>query len=314
MPHFPDVPDAAAPLAEKSLNLGQVRMFCRAVALGSLGEAAREMGVTQSAISKGLVRFQEEEGVRLLKNRHGRMILTAVGESFLPIARRLLEQERLASECLRGFRQGDTIAILTSESFGIYYLPPVIRRLRERWPQTRVRVDLAHNASIEARIAHGSHDVGIVSRPGQDPDLAYFHLFDEELALVCPPGHELSGCSAEPQQLSGEAFVLHEAGSVPRLLAEEFFARHALETEIPLEVSNVETMKAMVREGAGLAFLSRQSAFSELASGKLGEIKLRGDHLRRGFYFVHRRDREAAVPMRRLYHALHERDNPVPDP
>jgi len=295
------------------MNLVQVRMFCLSATLGSLSDAARAMGITQSAVSKGLSRLQEEEGVRLFETSRGKLALTPAGEAFLPFARRILEQETLAARCLRDFRQGEVVSILTSETFGIHYLPPVVRRLRARWPSTRVRVDLAHNANIEDRIARGTHDVGILSRPGRNPALDYFHLLDDELALVCTFGHELSGRTVDPAELSGRSFILHEAGSVPRQLAEEFLARHSLSVDVPMEVSNVESMKVLVRENAGFAFLSRRSALAELESGTLGEVRVAGERLSRGFYLVHRRDRETSLPVRRLYHALRDGSDGSPE-
>ncbi|HXP90426.1 MAG TPA: LysR family transcriptional regulator [Fibrobacteria bacterium] len=286
------------------MNLVQVRMFCLSATLGSLSDAARAMGITQSAVSKGLSRLQEEEGVRLFETSRGKLALTPAGEAFLPFARRILEQETLADRCLRDFRQGEVVSILTSETFGIYYLPPAVRRLRERWPATRVRVDLAHNANIEDRVARGTHDVGILSRPGRNAALDYFHLLDDELALVCAAGHELSNRTVEAAELSGRSFILHEAGSVPRQIAEEFLSRHSLSVDVPMEVSNVESMKVLVREDAGFAFLSRRSALAELESGSLGEVGIAGERLSRGFYLVHRRDRETSLPVRRLYHTL----------
>jgi DNA-binding transcriptional LysR family regulator len=288
------------------MNLVQVRMFCLSATLGSVSEAARAMEVTQSAVSKGLSRLQEEEGVRLLEIRRGRLVLTQAGEAFLPVAKRLLEQETVATQCLREFRQGETVSILTSETFGIYYLPAILRRMRFLWPTTRVRVDLAHNASIEERVSRCSHDVGILSRPGRNPDLSYFHLLDDDLALVCAIGHDLSGRSVAPRALGGLPFVLHEAGSVPRLLAEEFFARHHLEVEVPMEVSHVESLKVLVRENAGIAFVSRRSVLPELEDGALGEIDVVGETLARSFYFVHRRERTSSIPMRHLYHTIRD--------
>ncbi|GEM_PF-2487075 len=288
------------------MNLVQVRMFCLSATLGSLSDAARAMGITQSAVSKGLSRLQEDEGVRLLETSRGKPLLTPAGEAFLPFARRILEEETVAVRCLRDFRQGEVVSILTSETFGIYYLPPVVRRLRARWPATRVRVDLAHNANIEDRIARGTHDVGILSRPGRNPSLDYFHLLDDELALICSTGHELSGRTVDPAELSGHSFILHEAGSVPRQLAEEFLSRHSLSVDVPMEVSNVESMKLLVRENAGFAFLSRKSALAELDSGSLGEVGIAGERLSRAFYLAHRRDRETSLPVRHLYHTLRE--------
>lgn len=286
------------------MNLVQVQMFCLSASLGSASEAARSMDLTQSAVSKGLARLQDEEGVRLLEVNRGRLVLTAAGEALLPIARKLLEQEALASQCLREFRQGETVSIVASESFGIYYLPGFVRRLRSSWPDTRVRVDLAHNAAIEDRVARCAYDAGIVSRPGRNPELVYSHLLDDEIVLVCSDGHELSAVPRDPSDLEGRPFVLHEAGSVPRILAEEFFAMHGLNVQVPLEVSNVETMKAMVREDVGLAFLSLQSVRRELEEGLLGRIELSGERMVRGFYFVHRRERHVSLAMRHLYHTI----------
>lgn len=275
---------------------------------GSASEAARVMGLTQSAVSKGLSRWQEDEGVRLFEFVNGRVVFTAAGDALLPIARRMVEDERLAQLCLNGFRQGGVLSILTSESFGIYYLPSVLRRMRSRWPGTRVRVCLVHNASIEERIAACTHDVGIVSGPGRNPLLSYHHLLDDEIVLVASPAHDLAGRTVEPEELSGRSFVMHDPGSVPRMLVDELFSRRRVDARVPIEVSNVETMKELAREDVGLAFLSRRSVRKEIETGALSTIEIAGERLARAFFLVQRRRRDESSAMRRLYHTIREDD------
>lgn len=288
------------------MNLVRIRMLCEVADRGSVSDAARSLGLTQSAVSKGLARWQEEEGVRLFELVNGRVVFTAAGESVLPIARRMVEDERMAQLCLKGCREGDMLSILVSESFGVYYLPPALRRMRERWPETRVRVCLVHNASIEERIAACTHDVGIVSGPGRNPLLSYHHLLDDEIVLVASADHEFAGREIEPASLSGRPFVLHDPGSVPRSIAEDFFSRNRIEPLIPLEVSNVETMKELVREGVGMAFLSRRSIRRESEEGTIAIVGIAGERLGRSFYLAQRRRRGESAPMRRLYHVIRE--------
>lgn len=280
----------------------RLRMFLLVADLGSASGAARVLGLTQSAVSKSLSRWQEEEGIRLLEQRNGRMVPTAAGAELLPIARRVVGEVGLASLCLRSFRDGDSVSILTSESFGVYFLPEVLRRMRERWPSTRVRACLAHNAEVEESVAACLHDLGVVSSPGRDPLLSYHHLVDDEIVLVAPADHELAGLVVHPTALAGRPFVRHEPGSVPRNLVDDLFRRHGVDPDGPFEVSNVETMKTLVREGAGLAFLSRRSAEGELRRGLLAEVGVEGERLGRAFHLVLRRGRVETPAMRRLYH------------
>lgn len=286
------------------MNLTALRMFLLTAERGSLSEAARALDVTQSAVSKAIARLQEEHGVLLIETSSGRPSLTPAGQNLLPLARKLLELETLAEDCLSSFSRGEAISILCSETFGVYFLPPVLSRMRAEWPGTRVRMELAHNSRIEERIAGCEHEVGIVSRPGRHPSLDYFHLLDDELVLICHPAHALAGTVSHASNLAREPFVLHEPGSVPRLLAEELFLRHGLAPEVQLEVSNVETMKAAVRERVGLAFLSRRSCRNELEQGALAVVGIADERLVRSFHFVRHRDRPESPSMRRLYHCI----------
>jgi DNA-binding transcriptional LysR family regulator len=288
------------------MNLVRLRMFHLAATRGSISEAARELGVTQSAVSKGIARLQEEYGIRLLETSQGRPSPTCAGSALLPLAGKLAELETLAEGCLRGLSRGDSVDVLCSETFGVYCLPPVVAKVRDEWPETRLSIQLVNNGEIEGRISRCDGDVGIVSNPLENPSLSRFHLMDDELVLVCSPDHRLAGEEVGPRELDGEAFLLHEPGSVPRKLAEDFFRRHGIAHSVPLEMSSVETMKSAAREAVGLAFVSRRCVLSELSEGRLAEIPIRGERMRRSFYYVHHRERPTSLAMRRLYHSIRD--------
>jgi DNA-binding transcriptional LysR family regulator len=285
------------------MNLNQLKLFYMAAKHGSLSAAAEAMCITQPAVTKGIQRLQEYYEIKLFNRFGKKMALTDAGEVLYGIAESIFEMENQAEESLRDFQQRKRgfIRILSSESFGSYYLPFIINRFSKANPRIRISVDLLPTEQIVEKTAALSNDLGFISYPVPHKKLFMREILEDSYQIIVPPGHPFAlKAVIEPEDLAGQPVIVHEKGSAPRKSTEEFAGRHNIHLTIPLELSNNEAMKTAVEEGVGIAIITRRVVSKEIETGKLRAIPLSDPSMTRKFYLIHHKDKYLSRPLQSL--------------
>ena len=233
------------------MNLNQLKIFYLAAKQGSLSAAAEALYITQPAVTKGIQRLQEHYEIKLFNRFGKKMALTDAGEVLYGIAESIFEMENQAEESLRDFQQRKRgfLRILSSESFGSYYLPFIINRFIQANPKIRISVELLPTELIVEKTATLANDLGFISYPVPHKKLFIREVLEDSYQIIVPSGHPLASKSViEPGDLEGYALIVHEKGSAPRVSTEDFVRRHNINVSIPLELSNNEAIKTADRK------------------------------------------------------------------
>jgi DNA-binding transcriptional LysR family regulator len=285
------------------MNLNQLKIFYLAAKQGSLSAAAEALYITQPAVTKGIQRLQEHYEIKLFNRFGKKMALTDAGEALYSIAESIFELENQAEESLRDFQQRKRgfIQILSSESFGSYYLPFIVDRFSKENPRIRISVNLLPTEQIVEKTATLANDLGFISYPVPHKKLFTREVLEDSYQIIVPAGHPLASKSViEPEDLSGHSLIVHEKGSAPRKSTEEFLRRHNINIRIPLELSNNEASKTAVEEGMGIAIITRRVVSKEIERGTLRAIPLSDPAMKRKFYLIHHKDKYISRPLQGL--------------
>jgi DNA-binding transcriptional LysR family regulator len=285
------------------MNLNQLKIFYLAAKQGSLSAAAEALYITQPAVTKGIQRLQEHYEIKLFNRFGKKMALTDAGEVLYGIAESIFELENQAEESLRDFQQRKRgfIQILSSESFGSYYLPFMVNRFSRENPRIRVSVNLLPTEQVVEKTATLACDLGFISYPVPHKKLCMREVLEDSYQIIVPAGHPLASKSViEPEDLSGQSLIVHEKGSAPRKSTEEFLRRHKITIPIPLELSNNEAIKTAVEEGLGVAVITRRVVSKEIEMGTLRAIPLSDPAMKRKFYLIHHKDKYISRPLQGL--------------
>ncbi|MBU2055565.1 MAG: LysR family transcriptional regulator [Proteobacteria bacterium] len=291
------------------MNLNQLKIFYLAAKHGSLSAAADVLCITQPAVTKGIQRLQEHYDIRLFNRFGKKMVLTDAGEALYGIAESIFEMEHQAEESLRDFQQRKKgfIRILSSESFGSYYLPFIINRFSKANPRIRVSVDLLPAEQIVEKTAALGNDLGFISYPVPHNKLFMREILEDSYQIIVPPGHPFAlKTVVEPEDLAGQPIIIHEKGSAPRKSTEEFAKKHGVNISIALELSNNEAMKTAVEEGVGIAVITRRVVSKEIRMGTLKAIPLSDPAMTRKFYLIHHKDKYISRPLQSLIDMVDE--------
>jgi DNA-binding transcriptional LysR family regulator len=285
------------------MNLNQLKIFYMAAKKGSLSAAATALYITQPAVTKGIQRLQEYYEIKLFNRFGKKMALTDAGEVLYGIAESIFEMENQAEESLRDFQQRRRgfIRILSSESFGSYYLPSIISRFIKANPKIRISVELLPTDLIVDKTAMLVNDIGFISYPVHHKKLFMREVLQDSYQIIVPAGHPLASKSMiEPGDLSGHPLIIHEKGSAPRISTEDFVKRHGIKVSIPLELSNNEAIKTAVEDGIGIAVITRRVVSKELEIGTLKAIPMSDPAMTRKFYLIHHKDKYFSRPLQSL--------------
>lgn len=273
----------------RGVTLRQLRTFQTVARLSSFTAAARELHVTQPAISMQIRELEDACGNALYERIGRRVQLTAAGLELAACAQSIFDlladtHERL--DALAGLRAGTLKlgAISTAE----YFTPALLAAFRDRHPGIAIEFTVGNREEIVRRMRDNEFDLAIMGRPPATPQTLAAPFADHPLVVVAAPDHALAAQADIPfARLAAEHFMLREAGSGTRAAMEELFAAHGLRVASSMELRSNETIKQAVIAGLGLALISAHTIGLELATGRLVILPVQGLPLARQWFVVH---------------------------
>ncbi len=131
----------------KSINPADLGFFSTLISSGSLGAAARELGVTTAAVSKHLVHMESRLGLVLVNRTTRRMSLTHEGEIYLDHARRILGEIDDLEHMLWGSTKAPQglLRVNATLGFGRSHIAPLIAEYVKQFPQVDIQLQLSVN-------------------------------------------------------------------------------------------------------------------------------------------------------------------------
>ena len=274
------------------MDLRQLEILQAIAETGSFTGSGRKLHVSQSAISRQILLLEEELNEPLFL-RIGRQVkMTPAGEALLQMSNRIFDDLKDTVGAITN-RTGDlrgTLRLAGGMTVCIYVFPPLLRHFRQTHPHAEVRVSAGLTEKSLRELRGGTVDCGLLTLPIEEPDLVTIPVLKEELLLVTAPKHPFTRRRRiAPSDLSGQPFVLFEAGSNTRRVIDAFFLRSGIEPKLVMDTENAEIIKAMIRAGLGISILPYLAIAREVRSGQLFCARIQDETLVRQTGWVYAR-------------------------
>lgn len=245
------------------MELRQLEHFVAVAEEANFTRAAARLHVVQSAVSATIKSLERELGTPLLDRNSKRVLLTDAGAALLPRAHAALDVAREAVDAVAEVRGGlrGTLRLGTMISVDLIDLPALLGEFHRRHPCVLPRISAAPSGSrglvdalLERRL-----DLAFVSMPGPRPaGITLTDLTTSVLDLVVPTDHPLAKRRTVPiAELAGLGFVDCPVGYGNRTVADRAFAAASVPRRVAIEITDLATGVAYVRNGLGVALLPR---------------------------------------------------------
>ncbi|HZS02858.1 MAG TPA: LysR family transcriptional regulator [Chloroflexota bacterium] len=296
-------------MAEPLANLYRLQTFHRVATERSFTRAARQLHLSQPAVSAHIRALERHFGARLFVVRHRRVHLTAEGEALFAYSVRvfnlLREAERAVAET-QGLERGQ-LHVGASATIGIYLLPPVLVEFARQYPAVQVELTVGTSADIVARVLADEVPLGLVEASVTHPDLDVEPFAADEMVLIVPPDHPWARAGAiSIEALQGTAILRREPGSGTQAFVDATLEHAGARLATAMVLGSTEALKQAVLAGGGVAWVPRITVARELQSGTLAVVAVPAVDLRRDLSVIRPRGARpgsAAAALLRLLRA-----------
>jgi DNA-binding transcriptional LysR family regulator len=294
----------------RSPDVAELRAFCLAADLGSIGRASITLGISQPAVSKRLRALEAVAGVELLERSRSGVKLTEAGRNLYPEARKLLDQADVIGDLLGRFEGGERpMRIAMSHTIAEFVFAPELVAFQTKAGARQLAVELTAGNSIAARrmVAEGRADLALVAArlPGDPEDhLDELELLDDEIVLAVPQAHRWYQRDVVPkEELLSTPLVVRDPSAHSRRLVDAVLASRREHLATPLlEVGSTVAAKREAFE-LGAPILISALALDE-AHDRLYRRPIEGLRLPRRFLIVCRSQADLSPAGRNLVRFL----------
>jgi DNA-binding transcriptional LysR family regulator len=271
------------------MDLYPLRVFQTIASERSFSRAAEKLRRTQPAVSLALQRLEADLGEKLIDRTGKELVLTDAGRAVFEYARRFANLQSELENALAELRDNSAgrLVIGANESTSLYLLRH-IKKYRTLYPKVKVQVRRSLSSKIPAELIDGNLELGVISYDPRDERLDARVIFTDSLSFVVSPEHRFAGRGElSIKELGEETFIAHNVLSPYREAVLREFERQKAPLNMEIEMPTIETIRKLVQENLGVAFLPKMCVETEIAQGKLCEIPVRELHLERKVHLVH---------------------------
>ena len=265
-----------------------LRVFLSILEYGSLSAAARELGLTQPAVSNHLHALEERFGVVLL-TRGRPLRVTPAGECLAGHARGILEGiSSLEAEMASHTAPHGPLVVGASSTPGELLMPRLVTEFSGRHPGVAVELRVYDTGEAIAALLGREIEAAVVGHAADDPRLVGTVIGHDALVPVVAASNRLAGAEVSLVDLAERPFVLREQGSGTRQTAEEGLAAAGVRVRVAMELGSNAAVAGAVAAGAGIGVVPLRTAG---AIKEIRRIEVRGLALSRPFVLLTERGR-----------------------
>lgn len=265
-------------------------------------KAARELFITQPAVTRHIHELEQQFKVRLFDRNGSRIRLTAAGTALLQHTEALFAVYRNLEFDMSTFtsQYNGQLNLGGSMTAAPYIIPPILAAFRRRYEDVQVSLTTGNTQQIEQALQRSQIDLGIVEGHSRNASIQYTEFVKDEIVLVSNSNHPLARRhSIRPDELTQIPLLLREPGSgtlevVAHALKSVGIKLSQLKKE--MELNSTELIKLTLAHVPCMAFLSIHAVLKELQNKELTVIDVKGLTIERNFYFAHLQGGSHALP------------------
>ena len=279
-------------------NLSQYKIFYEVAKAGNISKAAKELYISQPAISKAIGKLEDSLGLSLFTRSSRGVQLTSEGEILFEHAREAFEALERGEQELRRIQEFDIghLRIGVSNTLCKYILLPYLKTFIDQYPHMKVTIESQSTVQTLNRLEQQKIDLGLVAEPSLRKDLSFIPVMDIQDIFVSTRAYLENLYLREGSDTNifetGNIMLLDE-NNMTRHHVDEYMAENAIFPHQILEVTTMDLLIEFAKIGLGVACVIRELVQKELDTGVLVEIPLQNSISRRTIGFAYHPSNQA---------------------
>lgn len=258
-------------------DLELYRVFCTVARCGSLSHAARELYISQPAVSQAMRRLEDSLGCSLFTRNSRGIMLTSEGRMLFSYADKAVSLVSAAEDKLNRMRtlQSGGLMIGASDTLCQYFLLPFLERFHAEYPAVQLQVTNRTTPETVELLKIGKVDIALVNLPVEGDMLCVRECLQVHDIFVAAKRFEhFKGQAITWDILSREPLVLLEQASNSRKYLDAFAAQQGVTLHPEIELGAHSLLVQFARIGLGIACVTSEFARDPVANGELFEVQL----------------------------------------
>jgi DNA-binding transcriptional LysR family regulator len=280
---------------DDTVDLRQLRLFCRIVDRRSFSLAAEELQITQPAASQQ-VRSLERGLQTVLLDRSRRTVTpTDAGYVLYRYAREILDLQERAQTEIRDLADllSGSLVLGASMGPGEHLLPAMLTKFKAEHPGVSISLHVDDTQAVVERVLAREFELGAVGAVTSRSELVAEPLARDEIVLVCAASHPwATRPTVALKEVVEEPQIVQQPGSGVRSVVEAYVRARGMRPEemnVVMEMGLMESAKKAAMAGGGVTFVSRSAIGSEIEHGSLAVVPIEGVHILRDFATIRSR-------------------------
>lgn len=238
----------------RSGMIRELKTFIAVSRLGSFAAAARQVNLTQSAVSAQMKALEDALGMKLFERTARAITVNAQGERVLPLAEQMLSLfDRMRSpEQMEDFYGKLNIGAISSVQVGL--LPDTLRRLKASAPLMTTELVPGLSLDLIGQLESGELDAAIIVKPSfpLPKDIVIEPVASEPFVLVSP---KETNCRRLDLSLGNHPFIQYSLKSSGGRQSRQFLKELGIEVHCTMELDDLDAIARMVESGLGVSLL-----------------------------------------------------------
>jgi DNA-binding transcriptional LysR family regulator len=254
------------------MKLHQLKIFDSSARHLNITSAARELRMSQPAVSLQLKRLEQEFSAKFYNTSNRGMKLTQQGRAFLDSVRPLLaELDKIDArfKAPRGPHQPKVLTVGGNNTLSVTVLLEVLKNFRQLHDDMKIVMETDSSEVIEQRVANSKIDVALINSPHYFPSCTYEVYNEQETLAFVPADSAIAQTTMSLAALTKLPLVTRKESAFIKELM-----RRGYKPNIAMEFVAPDAVKAAVQQGLGVGLLFRTRIAPDIEKGRFRAINL----------------------------------------
>lgn len=273
------------------LNFRQLKTFLMVAEQKSFTKAARELFMTQPAVSSQIKAMEEFLEINLIERLDKKVVLTEAGITFAKEARKILalyDEAIFTLDEIKGVQRGK-LKIGASTIPGEYILPRYIGAFKEKFANIQIALHIADTGAVINALKDRKIDIGITGARVNDKEIIFNDFITDELIAIAHPQNILFKSNVPFAEVMKSPIILREASSGTRMVINQHLAAKNIaqsDLSVVMELGSTRAVISAVEANLGFSIISKWAAADALKLNKIVQLDIPELEIKRMLYIA----------------------------